>query len=155
MRRAELVQGSRVKVQGKRRRTSLNLEPPRPANHTSLGRGGRTLNWAVTRSLTLILLLLSTPIVAQAADYCSQLEAMGLEGKYVAVTSSLGNAAETREGKLVAIEPGTLILNPAPGPDVMQPLYEGSKIVEPMKTRVYLNCEHIVSVTVDPIPLTR
>ena len=100
-------------------------------------------------------LLFAAPMGAWAVDYCSQLDGMGLEGKYVIVTSSLGAAAETREGKLVAIEPGTLILNPAPEPDLMQPLYEGGKIVEPIKTRVYLNCEHIVSVTVDPIPLTR
>mgnify|MGYP001558590405 FL=1 len=106
------------------------------------------------RSYVLVLLLL-TPTAVEAADYCSQLEASGLEGKYVAVTSSLGNAAETREGKLVAIEPGTLILNPAPEPEGIQPLYEGTKIVEPMKTRVYFNCAHIVSVTVDPLPLTR
>ena len=101
------------------------------------------------------LLILLNPPAAQAADYCSQLKALGLEGKYVAVTSSLGSAAETKEGKLLAIEAGVLILNPAPEPEGIQPLYEGSKIVEPIKTRTYFNCSHIISVTVDPLPLTR
>ena len=92
---------------------------------------------------------------ARGADYCSQLEALGLEGKYIAVTSSLGSAAETREGKLIAVEGDVLILNPAPEPDGAAPLYEGGKIVEPVKTRVYFNCNQVVSVTVDPLPLAR
>ena len=110
----------------------------------------RTLNHFI-----LALLLLSAPAAVQAADYCGQLKGMGLEGKYVAVTSSLGSAAETREGKLIAVEGGVLILNPAPEPDGAAPLYEGGKIVEPLKTRVYFNCNHVVSVTVDPLPLSR
>jgi hypothetical protein len=48
--------------------------------------------------LVLALLLLIAPVPVRAADYCGQLEALGLEGKYVAVTSSLGATAETREG---------------------------------------------------------
>ena len=92
---------------------------------------------------------------ARGADYCGQLKGMGLEGKYVAVTSSLGSAAETREGKLIAVEGDVLILNPAPEPDGAAPLYEGGKIVEPVKTRVYFNCNQVVSVTVDPLPLAR
>ena len=136
MKKTESVRGSGFEVRGNRKVTpNSQLQTP---------------NYFI-----LALLLFTAPMGAWAADYCSQLEALGLEGKHVAVTSSLGSAAETREGKLVAIEPGTLILNPAPEPDGIQPLYEGSKIVEPLKTRVYLNCNYIVSVTVDPMPLTR
>jgi hypothetical protein len=80
---------------------------------------------------------------------------LGVEGKYVAVTSSLGDAAETKEGQVVAIQAGVLILNPVPDPDGIQPLYDGGKIVEPVRTRVYFNCQHVISVTMDPLPIGR
>ena len=94
--------------------------------------------------------LLLVPGAAGAADFCSQIEGLGVVGKRVAVTSSLGDQRETRKGRVVDIEGSVLILDPQPGDDGIAPLYEGGKIVEPSKTRIYLNCASITSVTVDP-----
>ena len=96
------------------------------------------------------------PRAAHAAgSYCSQLEALGLEGKQVAITSSAGSATETRQGKLVAIESDVLILDPGTAADEIPPLYQHGQIVQPLATRLYFNCNHVVSVTVDPLPFNR
>ena len=99
------------------------------------------------------LLLWGTP--AEAATYCSQLEALGLEGKQVAVTSAAGSTTETRQGKLVAIEADVLILDPGTAADEVPPLYQRGEIVQTLTTRLYFNCDHVVSVTVDPLPFNR
>ena len=52
-----------------------------------------------------------------------------------------------------AVEGDALVLNPLPDPETMPPLYEGGKIVQPLKTRIYLNCSHVIGVTVDPMPV--
>ena len=96
------------------------------------------------------LAVLLAPLCAEAADYCSQLESLGVVGRRVAVTISLGSAHETRGGRVVDIEGGVLTLDPGPDTDAIEPLREGGKIVEPVRTRIYLNCALIVSVTADP-----
>ena len=103
--------------------------------------------------LTLLGLLWSAS--AEAATYCSQLEALGLEGKQVAITSSTGSATDTRQGKLVAIEADVLILDPGSAGSDIPPLYQRGEIVQPLATRLYFNCDHVVSVTVDPLPYNR
>ena len=101
----------------------------------------------------LFALLLLAPAAVEAADYCSQLKTLGVIGKYVAVTSALGSQHESHEGQLLAVEGDALVLNPLPDPETMPPLYEGGKIVQPLKTRIYLNCSHVIGVTVDPMPV--
>ena len=99
--------------------------------------------------LFLVFLLLA-PGLAEAADYCSQLESLGVVGRRVTVTISLGTEHETRSGRVVDIEGQVLTLDPGSDTDAIEPLREGGKIVEPVKTRIYLNCALIVSVTADP-----
>jgi hypothetical protein len=107
-----------------------------------------------TDAMLLAAALCAAPAAAHA-DYCSEIKAMGIEGKYVVVTSSLGDAAETKEGQVVSIQAGVLTLNPVPDVQGVQPLYDGGKIIEPVKTRIYFNCQHVISVTVDPLPIGR
>ncbi len=99
----------------------------------------------------LLSILLLAPAAAEAADFCSQIEGLGVVGKHVAVTVSLGDEHRTHTGRLLDIEGQVLTLDPQPGEQGdIEPLREGGKIIEPVKTRVYLNCAHITSLTVDP-----
>lgn len=97
-----------------------------------------------------ISLFLSPSLAARTSDsYCSQLDAQGVEGKSVTITAGVGNEIRTMDGVVLAIEPGTIILRPGKVSDEPQPLYDHGRIVEPDRTRVYVNCAQVFSVVVN------
>jgi hypothetical protein len=106
----------------------------------------------IPRLIAAVLIVSAAPGMVRASEsFCAQIDIAGFENRQVSVTYGAGNQAVTVSGLLVAVEPGTLILQ-LNATNEMKPLYDGTQIANPTRQLMYLNCDAVISVGAERTP---
>ncbi len=102
--------------------------------------------------LTILLVLgQAGAALASGENYCAQLQAANLRGKHVIIRSVSGGKSDAIDGVILEFQQETLIIKLGPAAsEELTPLYEKGKIVEPKRSRAYVNCGNIFSVIESP-----